>query len=586
MVGPSAIESSVSLTAGEGVTKIIGLGNFGLTLTGNNLGDTFVSPTGGTNTITGGTGFDTVDFSGAKASYTITDNNGVVTVSGLGLTDTLNSVEKLQFQDGSVTLGGAGSVSINDVAITEGNNGSQLATFTVTRSGGTAAFDVNYATADGTATTGNHDYAATSGSLHFGANENSKTVSVPINGDTSVEPNETFGVGLSGATNGAAISHGQGTGTIINDDAAPAAGSVSINDVAITEGNNGSQLATFTVTRSGGTAAFDVNYATADGTATTGNHDYAATSGSLHFGANENSKTVSVPINGDTNVEPNETFGVLLSAATNGAAISHGQGTGTIINDDAAPAAGSVSINDVAITEGNNGSQLATFTVTRSGGTAAFDVNYATADGTATTGNHDYAATSGSLHFGANENSKTVSVAINGDTSVEPNETFGVGLSGATNGAAISHGQGVGTIINDDAALAKEPDLVVNGISAAANVQQGDSLDLSFLVKNLGAAGADLHYAGINVDAPVDESHYMAWNTVNSLARMAKPPSPTALTHRVSASGSIRSMSKTISGTTRSARPMRATTPPPSRSTSRRHPSLTLPSATFPLRSV
>ena len=120
VVGPSAIESSVSLTAGEGVTKIIGLGNFGLTLTGNNLGDTFVSPTGGTNTITGGTGFDTVDFSGAKASYTITDNNGVVTVSGLGLTDTLNSVEKLQFQDGSVTLGGAGSVSINDVTITEG----------------------------------------------------------------------------------------------------------------------------------------------------------------------------------------------------------------------------------------------------------------------------------------------------------------------------------------------------------------------------------------------------------------------------------------------------------------------------------
>src|SRR4051794_28796446 len=34
----------------------------------------------------------------------------------------------------------AGSVSINDVAITEGNSGSHLATFTVTRTGGTAAF--------------------------------------------------------------------------------------------------------------------------------------------------------------------------------------------------------------------------------------------------------------------------------------------------------------------------------------------------------------------------------------------------------------------------------------------------------------
>ena len=68
---------------------------------------------------------------------------------------------------------------------------------------------------------------------------NTQTVSVVINGDTKVEGNETFHVNLSGATNGATISHAQGTGNIINDDAAPVAGSVSINDVAITEGNNG-----------------------------------------------------------------------------------------------------------------------------------------------------------------------------------------------------------------------------------------------------------------------------------------------------------------------------------------------------------
>ena len=116
------------------------------------------------------------------------------------------------------------------------------------------------------------------------------------------------------------------------------------------------------------------------------------------------------------------------------------------------PASGSVSINDVTISEGNSGTKVATFTVTRSGGTAAFDVNFATSDGTATVADSDYVAASNTLHFGANENTKTISVTINGDTKVEANETFNVVLSNATNGATISDSQGVGTITNDDGA--------------------------------------------------------------------------------------------------------------------------------------
>jgi Ca2+-binding RTX toxin-like protein len=231
----------------------------------------------------------------------------------------------------------------------------------------------------------------------------------------------------------------------------PATGSVSINDVTISEGNSGTKEATFTVTRSGGTAAFAVNFATSNGTATAG-YDYAATSGTLNFGASENTKTISVTINGDTNVEANQTFNVVLSNATNGATISDNQGVGTITNDDGAAIAGSVSINDITISEGNSGTKEATFTVTRSGGTAAFAVNFATSNGTATVADNDYAASSGTLHFGANENAKTISVTVNGDTRVEGNETFNVALSNATNGATISDGQGVGTITNDDGA--------------------------------------------------------------------------------------------------------------------------------------
>ena len=161
-------------------------------------------------------------------------------------------------------------------------------------------------------------------------------------------------------------------------------GSVSINDVTISEGNSGTKEATFTVTRSGGTAAFDCELRHLRRDRHGRRHDYAAASGTLNFGANENTKTISVTINGDTKVEANETFNVVLSNATNGATISDSQGVGTITNDDGAAIAGSVSINDVTISEGNSGTKVATFTVTRSGGTAAFDVNFATSDGTAT----------------------------------------------------------------------------------------------------------------------------------------------------------------------------------------------------------
>jgi Calx-beta domain len=87
-------------------------------------------------------------------------------------------------------------------------------------------------------------------------------------------------------------------------------------------------------------------------------------------------------------------------------------------------------------------------------------VQYATADGTATAGS-DYQSISNTLTFGPGEISKSVTIAISGDTAVEPNEIFFVNLSGAS-GATISDGQGVGTIVNDDL-----PALSINSIFLA-----------------------------------------------------------------------------------------------------------------------
>jgi hypothetical protein len=71
-----------------------------------------------------------------------------------------------------------------------------------------------------------------------------------------------------------------------------------------------------------------------DGTAIAGS-DYNSNSGTLSFAAGETIKTISVTVNGDTNVESDETFKVVLSNAIN-ATITKTTATGTILNDDAA----------------------------------------------------------------------------------------------------------------------------------------------------------------------------------------------------------------------------------------------------------
>src|SRR5262249_2063322 len=137
----------------------------------------------------------------------------------------------------STSSTGTPTLSINDVSVTEGNTATSNAVFTMTLSAVSSQSEtVNFATANNTATTGS-DYVATSGTLTFNPGDTTKPITVVVNGDTTVEPNETFFVNLSNAVN-ATIADGQGVGTILNDDALPTP-TLSINDVSVTEGNSG-----------------------------------------------------------------------------------------------------------------------------------------------------------------------------------------------------------------------------------------------------------------------------------------------------------------------------------------------------------
>ena len=110
--------------------------------------------------------------------------------------------------------------------------------------------------------------------------------------------------------------------------------SVSVSDIRVTEGSDGTTNADFTVRLTAGALLpVTLRYATQDGTATAGT-DYTATSGTLTFAPGEYAKTVSVPILGDRIAETDETFKLLLSNPSRGTTIRTPQATCTIVNDE------------------------------------------------------------------------------------------------------------------------------------------------------------------------------------------------------------------------------------------------------------
>jgi hypothetical protein len=98
----------------------------------------------------------------------------------------------------------------------------------------------------------------------------------------------------------------------------------------------------------------------------------------------------------------------------------------------------------------NENSGSVTITVTRSGGaTGNASVQYATADGTASSGG-DYIAMSGIITFAPGERSKSFSVFVTDDGVKEANETFSVVLSNAANAVLGSPASAIVTIIDND----------------------------------------------------------------------------------------------------------------------------------------
>jgi len=231
------------------------------------------------------------------------------------------------------------------------NEDSGNMTFTVTITAGTVvgpARRFDYATVDGSATTGDGDYVSTTGDVRFG---NGKTVGdfetfdVPITGDTKVEADETFTVTLTPQHGTDSVTGSPATGTINNDDSATV--SIAANDAAAAEPADDGQ---FTVTMTNPSDTDTVISYNVTGDATAGS-DYTSLSGSVTVLANATTATIDVAVIDENLVEDNETVTVTLDSIASGyAQITIGvpnSDTVTISDDDTA----TFTINDVSVNE-------------------------------------------------------------------------------------------------------------------------------------------------------------------------------------------------------------------------------------------
>jgi uncharacterized repeat protein (TIGR01451 family) len=256
---------------------------------------------------------------------------------------------------------------------------------------------------------------------------------------------------------------------------------LSVGDVTLAEGDSGTTAFTFAIGLSApapaGGVTFDV--ATAEDTATAPSDYTALALTGVTIPAGSDGTTVTVLVNGDTLPEDDEVFLLRVSNLV-GAGVANDTGIGLIVNDDAGAL---LRVSDVSQSEGGSGSQTFTFTVSLSEPAPAAGVTFdiATADGSATAPSDYVARALSGQTIPAGSDSYAFAVTVNGDTTVEPDETFYVRVSDVVGAIAVV-AEGVGTILNDDAPPASHRIHQLQGSGAATPIGAGVTVSIEGVV--------------------------------------------------------------------------------------------------------
>lgn len=189
-----------------------------------------------------------------------------------------------------------------------------------------------------------------------------------------------------------------------------------------------------------------------------------------------------------------------------------------------AQSAVSISIANASLYEGNSGATSAVFTVRLSAPSAApVGVAWKTTSGTANPGS-DYVAASGTLSFPAGTISRTIAVAVLGDTTLESNETFYVDLSAPT-GASLADARGVGSILNDDG-----PGTLAFSAWAYRKTESGGIATITVTRTGGLAGGMTVRYATTNGSAVAGSDYTAAGGTLTFAAGVLALTFPVAIT--------------------------------------------------------
>ncbi|MEY2409022.1 MAG: large repetitive protein, partial [Verrucomicrobiota bacterium] len=456
-----------------------------------------------------GTAADGLDYLGTTGAVTFQpgQTSAVVVVAVIG--ETLPELNETLFLSLTNAVGGtipgpdgrgtildddAPCLSVASATVQEPFSGGAEALFVVTLDrASTLDIAVSYSTSNGTAIAGS-DYIAKSGTIIFSNGVTVQTVTIIVNSDLMLEPDETFYLHIFNPIH-AVVCGPPGVATIVDGTVPPIA---TVGSVAVVEGNSGYTNAIFPVTLnrpSEQTVSF--SFGTVDGTAT-GGVDYLARAGAVVFPPGTVSNFFIVPVVGDCNLELDETFLVQLSDPIL-VGLASNQAVGTILNDDGPPI---VTVEGVTVQEGDTGTTNAVFRLHLSCASGLpISLHYSTADGTATAG-ADYIPADGTLTFPAGTMEASVTVEVKGDVEVEADETFQLVLSNA-DGATIGVGQATGLIVDDDGILI--------GIQPAWGVEGGTAVFTLTLSKPAGrevtvvfttaddTATANLDYVPTNV---------------------------------------------------------------------------------------
>jgi hypothetical protein len=316
------------------------------------------------------------------------------------------------------------SVTATDAAASE--PGTDTGTFSISRTGATTtALTVSFAVT-GTATSGT-DYTSIGTSVTIAAGQTSAVVTVSPLDDTAVEGNETVILTLSANAAYTVGSPSSGTVTIADNDTPPSLPVVSVTATDGSASEPGTDKGTITITRTGATtAALTVAFAVT-GTATSGT-DYISIGTSAIIAAGQSSAVITISPLDDTAVEGSETVIVTLSANAAYTVGTPSSATVTIADNDSAPTLPVVTVTATDSSASEPGTDKGTFTVTRTGSTAAALAVSFTVGGTATSGT-DYSALGSSVTIPAGATSAAVTVSPLDDALPEGNETVILTLS-------------------------------------------------------------------------------------------------------------------------------------------------------------